>query len=62
MNSKEIIKLLLASGFERIHSRGSHMKLKHHDGRIVIVPHPKKDIPAGTLRNIARMSGIKLKE
>ena len=36
---------------------GSHHKLRHEDGRTVIVPHPKKDLPTGTARAIAKQAG-----
>ncbi|MCS6840143.1 MAG: type II toxin-antitoxin system HicA family toxin [Roseiflexus sp.] len=41
-----------------VHIRGSHYHYKHPDkpGR-VIVPHPKKDLPVGTLRSIYRQAG-----
>jgi predicted RNA binding protein YcfA (HicA-like mRNA interferase family) len=40
---------------------GSHVQFRHPDqkGRVT-VPHPKKDIPIGTLKSIERQSGIKL--
>ena len=37
-------------------SKGSHRKFRRGD-RTVIVPHPKKDLPLGTARSIARMAG-----
>lgn len=59
MNSREVLKRLEKEGFVRVSQRGSHMKLRHEDGRIVIVPHPKKDLPPGTLHNIEEQSKIK---
>jgi predicted RNA binding protein YcfA (HicA-like mRNA interferase family) len=61
MRSRDIIKKLKQAGFEEVHSRGSHMKLKHPDGRMVIVPHPKMETPIGTLRSIERLSKVKLR-
>jgi len=55
-NSGKIIKRLLAEGWEEISSRGSHHKLRKGD-RTVIVPHPKKDLPTGTARSIAKSAG-----
>lgn len=55
-NSKKIVKRLLDEGFDHIGAKGSHHKFRK--GSItVIVPHPKKDLPKGTARNIARMAG-----
>ena len=54
--SRDIVKRLEAEGFERVGIRGSHHKFRK--GSItVIVPHPKKDLPLGTARSIARQAG-----
>ena len=59
-NSKEIIKTLKEAGFFEESCRGSHVKMKHADGRMTIVPHPKKDLPLGTSRNIFRQAKIEI--
>ena len=56
INSRLIIKRLTNEGFELMGIRGSHHKFKK-DGRIVVVPHPKKNLPLGTARSIAKMAG-----
>ena len=55
-NSREIIRRLHNEGFELVGTRGSHHKFRK-DGRMVIVPHPKKSLPLGTARSIAKMAG-----
>jgi predicted RNA binding protein YcfA (HicA-like mRNA interferase family) len=55
-DSKRIAKRLLAEGFERVAIKGSHHKFRK-DTQVVVVPHPKKDLPLGTARSIARMAG-----
>ncbi|WP_347311341.1 type II toxin-antitoxin system HicA family toxin [Defluviimonas sp. SAOS-178_SWC] len=55
-NSKKIIARLLNEGFELISQKGSHVKLRKGT-RTVIVPHPKRDLPTGTARNIAKQAG-----
>jgi len=55
-SSKQIIKRLQKDGFELASIKGSHHKYRK-DGRTIIVPHPKKDLPIGTARSIARMAG-----
>jgi predicted RNA binding protein YcfA (HicA-like mRNA interferase family) len=55
-NSRLIIKRLMNEGFVNMGIRGSHHKFKK-DGKIVIVPHPKKSLPLGTARSIAKMAG-----
>ncbi len=59
-NSKVIVSLLEQAGFEKVSTKGSHVKMKHPDGRITIVPHPKKDLPLGTVRNIFKQAKIEI--
>jgi len=62
MDSREIIKILEKDGWYKADQSGSHIQFRHpaKKGRVT-VPHPKKDIPFGTLRSIERQSAIKLK-
>jgi len=55
-DSHRIVKRLKDEGFELVSVRGSHYKFRK--GNVVlIVPHPKKDLPAGTARAIAKQAG-----
>lgn len=62
MHSREVIKALEADGWQEVGQRGSHRQFKHptKPGRVT-VPHPKRDIPLGTLRSIAQQSGLALR-
>lgn len=55
-NSREIVKRLEKDGFVLVSVSGSHHKFRKGD-RTVIVPHPKKDLPLGTARSIAKQAG-----
>lgn len=55
-DSRKIIKRLKDEGFELVSVSGSHHKFRK-DGRTVIVPHPKKELPLGTARAIAKQAG-----
>lgn len=55
-DSKKIVKRLAAEGWQLVAVKGSHHKFRR-GGQTVIVPHPKKDLPFGTARSIARMAG-----
>lgn len=57
MNSREVIARLKKEGWFLFHTRGSHQQFKHptKPGKVT-VPHPKKDLPKGTLRNIFRQA------
>ena len=57
-DSRDIIRRLLDDGFILVSTRGSHHKYRlAASGRTVILPHPRKDIPAGTVRSIYRQAG-----
>jgi predicted RNA binding protein YcfA (HicA-like mRNA interferase family) len=62
MKSTDIISALKADGWEQVAQKGSHVQFKHpaKKGRVT-VPHPKKDIPIGTLRSIEKQAALKLK-
>lgn len=57
--SREIIEKLTKLGWVKVAQKGSHVQFKHIDfsGRVT-VPHPKRDVPIGTLRSIYRQAGL----
>ena len=55
-NSRKIIKRLEKEGFELVSVRGSHHKYRKGE-TVLVVPHPKKDLPPGTARAIAKVAG-----
>ncbi|MBN3561681.1 type II toxin-antitoxin system HicA family toxin [Aliamphritea spongicola] len=59
MNSKELLRLLKADGWQVVATRGSHCQLKHaiKKGRVTL-PHPKKDLPVGTVKSILKQAGL----
>ncbi len=58
LSSREIISILEKNGFVFKSQKGSHNKYIK-DAFVVIIPHPKKEIPAGTFQSILRQSGLK---
>jgi predicted RNA binding protein YcfA (HicA-like mRNA interferase family) len=51
--ARRVIKALQKLGFEVVGQRGSHVKLRHDDGRMVVVPdHGGRDLRFGTLMKI----------
>ncbi|MGY3146342.1 putative RNA binding protein YcfA (HicA-like mRNA interferase family) [Bradyrhizobium sp. USDA 3397] len=62
MKSTDIIAALKADGWTQVAQKGSHVQFKHpiKPGRVT-VPHPKKDIPIGTVRSIEKQSALKLR-
>jgi predicted RNA binding protein YcfA (HicA-like mRNA interferase family) len=62
MNSREIIRRLRAEGWYQVAQRGSHVQFKHPSkpGRVT-VPHPRHDLPSGTVRSIERQAGLRFR-
>jgi predicted RNA binding protein YcfA (HicA-like mRNA interferase family) len=60
-DSTGIIRKIKKDGWFEVAQRGSHVQFKHatKPGRVT-VPHPRKDLPLGTIRSIERQSGVKL--
>jgi len=53
--AEKIINALQKAGFVPLRQRGSHIRLKHEDGRLVTVScHTGQDIGRGLLRKILR--------
>lgn len=51
--ARRVVKALQKLGFEVVGQRGSHVKLRRGDGRMVVVPdHGGRDLQFGTLMKI----------
>ncbi|MBZ9922723.1 type II toxin-antitoxin system HicA family toxin [Mesorhizobium sp. BR1-1-7] len=62
MKSSDIIVRLTADGWFEVARKGSHAQFKHTTKPVrVTVPHPKRDVPIGTLKSIEKQSGLKLR-
>jgi predicted RNA binding protein YcfA (HicA-like mRNA interferase family) len=57
-SSSHIISVLKLFGFNKVSQKGSHVKFQNKD-HVVIVPHPRKEIPYGTFQSIVRQAGLK---
>lgn len=62
MDSKTIISRMEADGWVKVGQKGSHIHFKHptKPGKAT-VPHPKKDVPPGTVKSIERQTGVNLR-
>jgi predicted RNA binding protein YcfA (HicA-like mRNA interferase family) len=62
MKSREVITALEKDGWYEVARKGSHVQFRHPTkaGRTT-VPHPKRNIPMGTLYSIEKQSGLKLR-
>jgi predicted RNA binding protein YcfA (HicA-like mRNA interferase family) len=60
MSSRELIEELETDGWYLVRSKGSHHHFQHPTKMgTVTVPHPKKDLPKGTVHAIRRAAGLK---
>lgn len=62
MKSGDVIRVLESNGWVRVATKGSHAQFKHpsRKGRVT-VPHPKRDLPIGTLKSIESQSGLSIR-
>jgi predicted RNA binding protein YcfA (HicA-like mRNA interferase family) len=55
LKARELIRALKKAGFQVVRQKGSHVRLKHPDGRVVTIPvHSGRDIGRGLLRKVIR--------
>ena len=55
ITAAQLVRILERRGFERVRQSGSHLVLRHSDGRRVTVPmHKSKDIGRGLLARILK--------
>ena len=55
LSGRKVIRALEQIGFEVVRQKGSQVRLKHEDGRVVTVPvHVGQDTSRGLLRKILR--------
>jgi predicted RNA binding protein YcfA (HicA-like mRNA interferase family) len=59
MNSKQLVTEVVADGWILVRVNGSHHHFTHPTKPgLVTIPHPKKDLPAGTVKSIRKQAGI----
>jgi predicted RNA binding protein YcfA (HicA-like mRNA interferase family) len=61
LSGKKLINILSKIGFESVRQRGSHVFLRHQDGRTTVVPN-HKEIDRGTLLEIIRQIKLSKEE
>ena len=59
MHSRQIIRLIEKDGWRLDRITGSHHHYKHPVKQgIVTVPHPRRDLPKGTVNSILKQAGL----
>jgi predicted RNA binding protein YcfA (HicA-like mRNA interferase family) len=61
VSGAEAASALERAGFAFRSQRGSHRKLRHPDGRTVIIP-MHRELASGTLRSILKQAGMSVAE
>ncbi len=63
LRASEIIRALDRAGFQATRQRGSHIRLRHPNGRVVTVPEPgSQDVGRGLLRKILRDADLSVSD
>ncbi len=63
MDSRKVIQLLEKNGWKLKRTTGSHHHFVHPTKKgLVTVPHPKRDLPTGTLKSIEKQANVKFGE
>jgi len=63
LSAEKLIRVLAIIGFKPVRQRGSHVILKHNDGRVIVVPvHRGEDIGRGLLSKIIEDAGLTREE
>ena len=56
--AKEVLRKLRRAGFEERRQSGSHLVLRHEDGRQTYLPMHTGHVPTGTFRSILKQAGM----
>ena len=60
LDSRKMAKVLKQHGWKHVRTTGDHMIFKHDNiDQIISLPHSRKDIAKGTLKNILKIAGLK---
>lgn len=59
---ERVAKALQRAGFVEDHQKGSHLTMRHPDGRRAVIPMHTKTVPLGTLHDIIKEAGLTVEE
>ena len=63
IKAKKLLKIVQKAGFFKFHQAGSHIQMKHRDGRRITIPfHPSQEIRRGTLKGIIDDMNLSVEE
>lgn len=61
LSGKQILSALARLGFAEVHRKGSHVKMKHADGRLIVFPF-HDEVDRFTLRGALRDAEIEIED
>jgi predicted RNA binding protein YcfA (HicA-like mRNA interferase family) len=61
LSGKQVVTALRRLGFEEVHRKGSHVKMKHQDGRVIVFPY-HDEIDRFTLKGALRDAEVDLED
>ena len=63
VSAEKLVKILAKTGFKPLRQRGSHLLLRHPDGRSTVIPmHSGEEIGKGLLMKILKDVGLSKEE
>ncbi len=61
LSGKQILSALMRLGFAEVHRKGSHIKMKHADGRLIVFPF-HDEVDRFTLKGALRDAEIEIED
>ena len=61
LSGRQVLSTLKRLGFVEVHRKGSHVKMKHSDGRIIVFPY-QDEVDRYTLKGALRDAEINIEE
>jgi predicted RNA binding protein YcfA (HicA-like mRNA interferase family) len=61
LSGREVLKALERLGFTEVHRKGSHVKMKHADGRTIVFPY-HDEVDRYTLKGALRDAAIEIED
>lgn len=61
LSGRQVVKTLERLGFVEVHRKGSHVKMKHEDGRMIVFPF-HDEVDRFTLKGALRDAEVELDE
>lgn len=61
LSGRQVLLALSRLGFSEVHRKGSHVKMKHSDGRVIVFPF-HDEVDRFTLKGALRDAGIEVED